>query len=390
MRVAVFGAGYAGLSLARKLESRLPADVELVVVNEDAEHLVQHELHRVVRRPALAEEISIDLDTVLERATVREATVTDVDTGAGIATLADGEALSYDVGAVALGAETAFFDLPGVEENATPLKRLPHAHEIRADFLEVTASGGRVVVGGAGLSGVQLAGELAALARGEDDDGAVEIVLLEQEPRVAPGFAPAFQDAVRDALVSRGVDVRTGRSVASASADEVDLASGESIAYDQFAWTGGIRGPDALAGDRPAVRNDLRLDDRTFVLGDAARVVDANGQGVPASAQSAVREASVVAENVASLVAHDRDGDGGFEPRLDRFAFDSPGWLVSVGDGAVAKVGPSVLTGSAAKALKTSVGAGYLTSVGAVEEAADLVRDAVWNEKPEAEPAEPE
>ena len=54
---------------------------------------------------------------------------------------------------------------------------------------------------------------------------------------------------------------------------------------------------------------------------------------------------------------------------------------MSVGDGAVAQVGPTVVTGQAAKALKTSVGAGYLSSVGAVENAVDLVREEVgWPE----------
>jgi NADH dehydrogenase len=69
------------------------------------------------------------------------------------------------------------------------------------------------------------------------------------------------------------------------------------------------------------------------------------------------------------------EGTEGFRPRLSPFNFDSPGWLVSVGDGAVAQVGPTVLRGRAAKALKTSVGAGYLTSVGAIGNAVDLARE---------------
>ena len=84
MRVAVLGAGYAGLTLAKRLEDALP-DNEVVVVDEDGTHLVQHELHCVVRRPSLAEDITLDLREVLDRATVREATVTDVDPDAGIA-----------------------------------------------------------------------------------------------------------------------------------------------------------------------------------------------------------------------------------------------------------------------------------------------------------------
>jgi NADH dehydrogenase len=378
MRVAVFGGGYAGLTLASKLEDRLDG-VDLVVVDEDGRHLVQHELHRVVRFPDLADEIAFDLRDVLDDATVREASVADVDPASGVATLDEGGRIDYDVGAVCLGATTAFYDLPGVREHATPLKRLSHAREIRDAFLTVAQRGtddqARVVVGGAGLSGVQVAGELAALARQRSVDDAVEVVVLEQEDSVAPAFPANFQRAVANALTDRGVTVRTGTPVARADGATVTLASGEALGYDQFVWTGGIRGPEALDGQRPVARKDLRLTNRTFVLGDAARVVDAEGEAVPASAQAAVRQARVAARNVERLVDHQRSGGGGFDPRLDGYRFDSPGWLVSVGDGAVAQVGPAVVTGSPAKALKTTVGAGYLSSVGAVENAVELVRE---------------
>jgi len=397
MRVAVFGAGYAGLTLARELESSLPEAVDLVVVDEDASHLVQHELHRVVRHPDLAEEIAVDLDEVLDRATIREATVTDVDTDAGVATLAEGGAgdgaaeLSYDVGAVCLGAETNYYDLDGVADHTTPLKRLADAETVRADFLAATAEAtatdpARVVVGGAGLSGVQVAGELAALARDEGAREAVEVVLLEQADSVAPNFPQNFQRAVREELDARDVGVETGRTVASADDEAITFDDDTAMDYDQFVWTGGIRGPDALEGERPVVRNTLRYEDGTFVVGDAGRIVDTDGEAVPASAQAAIREAGVAADNIARLVEHERSGTGGFEPRLDGYRFDSLGWLVSIGDGAVAQVGPTVLKGQAAKALKTTVGAGYLSSVGAVENAADLVREEVgWPEGDEVE-----
>jgi len=382
MRVAVLGAGYAGLTLAKRLEDALPDD-EVVVVDEDGTHLVQHELHRVVRRPSLAEDITLDLREVLDRATVREATVTDVDPDAGIATLETpegAETLDYDAAAVCLGAATNFYDLPGVEDHATPLKRIGHAHAVRAEFFTAVEGAtatdpARVVVGGAGLSGVQVAGELAALAREEADPDAVEVVLLEQLGSVAPAFPENFQRAVRDGLDAQGVTVRTETAVASADAGGLDLANGERLAYDQFVWTGGIRGPPAMDGERPVVRNTLRLEDETFVVGDAGKVVDTDGAAVPASAQAAVRQARVAADNIERLLDHRRDGSSGFEPRLGGYRFDSPGWLVSVGDGAVAQVGPTVLTGRAAKLAKTSVGAGYLSSVGAVANAVDLVRE---------------
>jgi NADH dehydrogenase len=377
MRVAVFGAGYAGLTLARRLERDLPPEVELLVVDEDDHHLVQHEIHRAVRRPQIAEDLRIPLDTVLNGAEIRQARVADVEPSAGVATLESGDELDYDVGAVCLGAETAFYGLPGLETHATPLKRLEHAERIRREFLDTieATDQARIVVGGAGLSGIQVAGELAALAREEEVSDAVDIELLEQEGSVAPTFPERFQTAVRETLVARGVRVHTDATVTGATETSVALADEPAVDYDQLIWTGGIRGPAALGGERPVVRSGLRFEDDTFLVGDTARVVDADGEGVPASAQSAVREARVAADNIVRLVEYERGDRTGFEPRLSRLEFDSPGWLVSVGDGAVAQVGSAVLTGRAAVALKTTVGAGYLSSVGSVQQAVDLVRE---------------
>lgn len=371
MHVAVFGAGYAGLTVARRLERALARDVELTIVNDEPYHLVQHELHRAIRRPEVEEVIRVPLTEVLDRTEVVEARVASVDREAGVATLGSGETIEYDYAAICLGAETAFYDLPGVEEHALPLKRLAHADRIRSELH--TNEGGRFVVGGAGLSGVQVAGELAALA---DETGyETEVVLLEMADSVAPGFRADFQRAVRTELDERGIDVRTNTAVERADADAVTLDSGEDLGYDDFVWTGGIRGSDALGGERPATRATLRERNGTFLVGDAARVVDGEGATVPAAAQSALREGRVAAANIAALVEHDRKGTGGFEPRLDRYTFDSPGWVVTVGDGAVAQVGPTVLRGAPARAAKASIGAAHLSSVGAITNASRLVRE---------------
>jgi NADH dehydrogenase len=372
MHVAVLGAGYAGISLVRTLERTLPENVAITVVDERETHLVQHLVHRLVRHPSLADELTVPIADLLGRAQHRRARVTGFDPDAGEVQLEDGT-LSYDLGAVCLGAQTAYYDVPGARTHGTPLKRVRHADRIRTDFLDVCARTGRTVVVGAGLSGIQVAGELADLAREEAAD--VEVRLLEQLETVAPNFPEPFQRAVAEELTERGVHVETGRTVEGVDGEGITLADGDRLPYDQLVWTGGIAGQDAASGERPVVRADLRLGARTFAVGDAARVVDTNGEPAPASAQTAVRQADVAATNVARLADYYRDGDD-FEPRLDRYRYDELGWLVSVGDGTVAQVGPTVVRGAAAKALKTTVGAGYLASVGAIRNASEFV----WEE----------
>jgi NADH dehydrogenase len=363
MHVVVLGGGYAGVTLVRDLEGLLPADVDLTLVDERETHLVQHLIHRAIRKPDLEERLAIPFDRLSSWADHHQARITGLDRGSQTVETTDGT-LSYDICAVCLGARTAFYGLDGVESHATPLKRLEHAAQIREGFQRVREQSGRVVVGGAGLSGVQTAGELAELAADADTDP--EVVLLEQADTVAPGFPEPFRDALADELDDRGVAVRTGTTVEGATAEALLLPDGE-IPYDQFVWTGGITGQDAL-GERPEVRATLRRSDRVFALGDAARVVDAEGTAVPATAQTAVRQASTAATNVTRLVEHIQDGSG-FEPRLERYRYESVGWAVSVGDGTVAQVGSKVIRGAPAHLLKTTIGSGYMSSVGAVSEA---------------------
>ncbi|GAB3681346.1 NAD(P)/FAD-dependent oxidoreductase [Salinarchaeum chitinilyticum] len=385
MRVLVLGGGYAGVTLARKLERRLGDDHELLVVDDDGRHLLQHELHRVVRRPALADDIEMDVEPMLDGASVRIGRVDAVTPADRTVTLEDGDELRYDACAVAVGAAPSMA-VEGVRDHGVPLKRIDDArriHDRASELLETGSASAtehaNVVVAGAGLSGVQVAGELAALS--EETAGTsgaagattpIDVAVLEQQSSVAPEFEAPFRGAIRAALDDRGVDVRTSATVERVTAETVELDDGESIPHHLLVWTGGITGQDALDGDRPIVDARLRLGERTFGLGDAVRAIDRDGEPVPATAQAAVRAADTVATNVERVLEED---DGTFEPRLERFAFDPPGWVVSVGDGAVAQVGPTVVTGKAAVALKTSVGVGYLSSVGALRDAVDLVNE---------------
>lgn len=380
MHVVVLGAGYAGVTLTQKLEAALPDSVQLTLVDERETHLVQHEVHRAIRRPSIADAIEIPLASLFDRADVITERVEGVDTDSNQVLFESGETVEYDYAGVCLGAETAFYGLPGVEAHGLPLKSISDAETIRHQALDAIDADepATFVVGGAGLSGIQVAGELATLVDEEGATDRIEIIVLEQLDSVAPAFPEAFQQAVDEALTARDVEIRTETTVTEATDSIIETrqestGTEQSVEYDLFVWTGGIGGSKAMTGGRPVVRGDLRLDESTFGVGDAVRIVDADGQPVPASASAAIRSANVAAENIVSLVEWELAGREGFEPRLRQFRFNVPGWIVSVGDGAVAQVGPKVVTGSAAKALKASVGAGYLSSVRAIRQATELV-----------------
>lgn len=366
--VAVLGAGYGGAGVVSRLERALP-DADLVWVSEHDYHLVLHEVHRVVRDPAVREHVTIPVEAIASSTTeFVEGTVTGLDTDARLVTLADGSTVAYDYALVALGSETAFYGIPGLREHAHTLKSLDDAlaiHEaVTAAASEATpAAPARVVVGGAGLSGIQTAGEVAALR--DDRDLPVDIHLVEALDEVLPNGHPDLQARLRGLLARADVHVRVDDPIVEATGNAVTFETDDALPYDVLVWTGGITGRECLA-DAGLDNNHARLrasadfrtsDDRVFAVGDTA-LVEQDGHVAPPTAQAAWDAADAAADNLVRAI----------EGRpLEPWTHDDQGTLVSVGEDAVAHDVPVVpvetFGGPPARFLKKAAAARWIASI---------------------------
>lgn len=336
-RVVVLGSGYAGSVGIQALERELD-DADLTWISEVDYHLVLHEVHRAIRDPGVREKITVPVTDLKAPSTeFVEGAVVGVDTTERRVDMEGGDTVDYDYLLVALGSDTAFYGIPGMAERAHTLKSLDDALAIHESVVEAGTVASqndpaRVVVGGAGLSGIQTAGEIAEL---RDEEGlAIEVALVEALAHVMPGFDRSVQRRVRRMLDARGVDVLTDDPVIEAGAEAIHFDERSSMPYDVLVWTGGITGRDALSGtpidndhERLAADATFRTsDERVFAVGDAA-VVDLDGGAVPPTAQAAWDAASVASANVARAV----------EGRpLQTWSYRDKGTLVSVGEDAVA------------------------------------------------------
>ncbi|MFW5965737.1 MAG: NAD(P)/FAD-dependent oxidoreductase, partial [Halodesulfurarchaeum sp.] len=269
MHVAVFGGGYAGIVAVKRLERRLSETVRIELVDPRETHLVKHKLHRLVRRPALRDDLEIPFEEILDRTEWRQDAVEAIHPDAGRAELRSGTELAYDAGIVAFGATPDFFGMDDVRRRAIPLDTPAQAIRIGEATRSLLEDGsGSIVVGGGGLAGVQLAGELAAIVRAADGED-ITIELIEQEPRIVPQESKQFAEALSNALEEAGVRIRTGTSVVGADESGVEIEPAEVRPADLFVWTGGIRGRMATEKKRYTVRADLRVGKRTYGSGDA-------------------------------------------------------------------------------------------------------------------------
>ena len=339
-KVVVLGSGYAGAGTIRSLERSLDGEAEVTWVSDVDHHLVLHESHRCIRDPSVREHVTIPVEQIKSAGTrFVQSRVTGLDTERRVVELADGE-LPYDYVLVGLGSQTAFFGVDGLQEHAHTLKGLNDALAIHDDLGRVVRGASetdpaQVVVGGAGLTGIQVAGEVAEFR--DERDAPVEIRLIEGLEEVYPGSAPSLQAALRSLLERRDVTITTGEFIAEVDEDTVHIAEGDAYEYDLLVWTGGIAGHKELrdVGVEKNERN-FRLeanqtfqtsDERVFAIGDSALIAQRGGEVVPPTAQAAWQAAEIAGENIARAVRGDP---------LREWTYEDKGTVVSVGEDAVA------------------------------------------------------
>jgi NADH dehydrogenase len=375
-KVVVLGAGYAGAGAIKQLEEELDSTAELTWVSDTDYHLVLHESHRCIRDPSVQENITVPVDEIKSPTTrFMQDEVTGLDVEDREVELASGDTIDYDYVLVGLGSQTAFYGIDGMRENALTLKSLDDALEIHQSVKTAAQEATRndpaqVVIGGAGLSGIQSAGEVAEFR--DKHQAPIDIYLVEALEEIFPGNDPEVQGALRKRLQQADVEILTDDPIVEATEDAIHFDEGDPLSYDVFVWTGGITGRDALDDaevdkEHNRVNADATFqtsDDRVFAIGDSA-VIEQNDNPAPPTAQAAWQAAEVAGENIARAVQN--------RP-LKSWTHKDKGTVISVGDKAVAHDVQGVPINSfgsfPAETLKKGIAARWIADIAGVARAA--------------------
>lgn len=306
--------------------------------------------------------------------------------------LTDRGPMGYRYLVLALGSETATYAVSGVAEHGHFLRTLDDARQVREAVDEAfrraawkldpkeRAEQATIVIGGAGYSGVELAGALSdrvlqLAASYRMPVGVGQVVLIDKEPRILPEYDRALSEAVEEAVRHRGVQLRLGQGIASLEKGQVRLADGQIIACGAFIWTGGVQAPrliresDFAKGRAGRLLTDsrLRLIDYSniFAVGDLALPPTEGPNIAPPSAQLAVVQADIVGRNIASEVFRLFPDGSGAKVEPVEYAARKGDIAVSLGQSeAVAEVRGIILTGWRAVGLRRAANARYLEAVG--------------------------
>jgi NADH:ubiquinone reductase (H+-translocating) len=329
MKIVVVGAGFGGLNVVRSLRH---ADVDITLVDVNNFHLFQPLLYQVATAGLDADDIAYPVRGTLRRqknAHFRLGRVTALDLDGRTVRLRDGSSLPFDVLVLAIGAVSASFGVPGVEEHALELKSLLDAERVRAHILHsfetasIALTSGQgldanaldVVIVGGGPTGVELAGGIRELYDGvlardfrDLDVRAANITLVEATDRVLGTFAPRLSDSAAMALRKRNIVLALGTGVDRVIPGGVELADGRKILGGTVIWAAGVRanplavefGLPTGRGGRVAVLPDLTIDGHPelFVVGDVAASPSDDGAPLPQVAQVAIQGGRHVAKQI--------------------------------------------------------------------------------------------
>jgi NADH dehydrogenase len=366
-RVVVVGGGFGGLNAVRGLRR---AALDITLVDRRNFHLFQPLLYQVATGALSPGEIASPLRGVFSRNRNVRVVLGDV-TGFDLAGRrvvldrtpdgAPARAIPYDSLIVAGGSSYDYFGHDDWRPFAPDVKSRESALDVRRRILtafeaaEVEQDPDRrsawltFVVVGAGPTGVELAGQIAEIARDTlrrdfraIDTRSARILLVEMAERALPTFPPRLSQRAARALERLGVTVLLGRRVVGIDATSVTLAAGEDVAEPVPArtvvWAAGVvasslaaalaeqTGADLDRARRVAVGPGLTLPGHPEVIaiGDMVSVRDPAGTpfGLPGVAPVAIQQGRYAARAVRSRL-------DGKEPPPFRYA--DKGNLATIG-----------------------------------------------------------
>lgn len=316
MKIVIVGGGFGGVKTALELSNKEGLEVTLISQGPDFEY------HGALYRSATGHsplEVVLRIGELLEHA--RNVTfvvdkITAINTKVKAVRSDTGQIYQYDKLILCMGNEKNFFGISGLDTYAHTMYTIHDTMQLRQDLVHLFSQqhrkAVRIIVIGAGPTGVELAGELQNFARLVADRYGVEpkqvgVDLIEGSNRVLPTLDQKASVKALRRLKKIGVNVLLEQKVLSCSQNAVKLEH-EERAADIIVWTAGSKAVDIYA-KYPEVfeleRGKVKVDEYlrvpkapdVFVMGDNA-FTQYSGM-----AQTAINDAIFVSNTILSTQA---------------------------------------------------------------------------------------
>jgi len=325
-KIVVIGGGYGGL---RVIESLKDEDVEITLVDINSYHYLQTEAYAYIAAKSDVYDIAIDLRSWtkgFKHVNFVQMEVTSIDFDQR-RVYGQSTELEYDYIVVAVGARTNFFSfIEGLREHSYGVKFLSKAFNFKKRFEEVLyeklthakeKEKVNIAIGGAGLSGVEVAAEMAFVIKeyaktlGERAED-IQIHLIDASETILPGSSRFIIKNTAKRLQKLGVNILTNAFISKVTEDKIYFKDGKELAYHFMIFTGGIKAAplnEAIAGEKNRLGQligdeylNINSYKNAFAIGDCIEIRDKDAKLLPPTAQIAERSAEYVAEAIVARI----------------------------------------------------------------------------------------
>jgi NADH dehydrogenase len=319
MRVVIVGAGFGGLTTAQKLSKN--KDLAVTVIDKHPYQLFSPLLYQVATGGLPEDDIAYPVRAAIPGVTFRRGEVTKVSPNTKTITLSDQATIEYDQLVLATGSTGTTYGVVGVQENALQMKSIMEARLIKKQLLgmyeEVEAGHKpkealKVVVIGAGPTGVEISGAVAELQRSMKHEfpalyKLASVTLVEAGPRVLPMFHEKSSKHAQSELEEIGVVVKTNSAVDRMYETDVHLKNGEILSGGTFIWAAGVAAYSTWTSlgevdrsNRIKIDENLQTSSGIFVIGDGAHL-QFKGNPLPMVAPVALQMGRHVAKQIINI-----------------------------------------------------------------------------------------
>jgi NADH dehydrogenase len=329
-RVVIVGGGYAGVKALQTLAVSNVCDI--ILIDQHPYHYLQTEAYELIANECSMTRVTIDLVALClsygEHVTFIKDTIREIDFENKYAS-GQNSCHPYDYLLLCTGSRTAFHSaIAGLREHSHGVKTLPSALSFKHQFEQrlyarMESEGGwcsepfNVVIGGGGLSGVEIAAEMAHYIRVFHKDNTltcedIHIFLIIPHENVLEGMESYLIQKATRRLIQLGVKIINHSRITSVEEHTLILNNDEVLCFDFMIFTGGIVA-STLTSTMMTSKNkksQLIVDEYlriptyngVFAAGDIAELRGIEGDLLPPTAQTAEQSGTLAAQNILAMI----------------------------------------------------------------------------------------
>ncbi|MBU0472434.1 MAG: FAD-dependent oxidoreductase [Nanoarchaeota archaeon] len=304
-RVIIVGAGFGGLETALRLREK-NNKVEIILINKEQFFTYKPSLHRLISGKAKEKQLTINLEILLWKHRIKfykDEVVQVKPLEKAVVTIS--RKINFDYLVLAFGSITDHQGIEGAKEHCFELqtildtKRIKKHVEEEIDKAKYYSNPIKIIVCGAGLTGIETIGELADMTNKK-----AKLVLVNKEQNIMSGFDKKIVEYAEKTLKKKEVTIINNSKIKRFEKGKVLLEENNELYSNVIIWCGGVK-PNPLThktslrtNDRGAIMVNEYLQTshpHIYAVGDCSYLYQ---HPQPRTAQTAIKQGLTTAQNI--------------------------------------------------------------------------------------------